>query len=286
MINVSHKLMEQHLSLDFRQLSREEYQNQQQMYNRRFSNTKNDTNTVEMKSYGTVGSDNNNQHVELSNIQNKYDVNKNDNELDTFTDDYSWVEYLWGLFSKHILSLCNLHSTSNSKLILGIVLALICGILSSYCYIPYLFWKNDHRSDIDDNDLYVFNYVLSFTLGGFIFSSFCFITMIFYNIYCYYFRQDLSKYSQIKLTVFNYQQVKHSFVSGILYGIGFSFFVLATGPVSYTVVYVITLIGTIMISNLWSLYYFKEVTTPISLRLLRASIILMSIGVILEAIAD
>ena len=143
--------------------------------------------------------------------------------------------------------------------------------MAAHSYVPYLYWAQQNESEIDENELYILNYVFSYTIGIYLGSTFFFCVM--------------GIYKKCKKVFWPKPVVRPAFSSGCMYALGYAGFLFSTAYISYPICYVGVMVGSIVISNLWSLLYFKEITNQKSIRLLSVSLVLMTIAIIIEAAA-
>ena len=145
------------------------------------------------------------------------------------------------------------------------------GVVAAHSYVPYLYWKQQHSDDIKENELYILNYVFSYTIGIYLGSTFFFCVM--------------GIYKKCKNLFWPKPVVRPAFSSGAMYALGYAGFLFSTAYISYPICYIGVMVGSIVLSNLWSLVYFREITNKKSIRLLNASLLLMTIAIIMETIA-
>ena len=172
--------------------------------------------------------------------------------------------------SKMADSEMNKYTLNNKyKRIIGCGMAICQGGCSALIYLPFLQWKQKVRH----REL-MLNYVFSFTLGIYVMST---LLILFMGLYKQIFVNDVPWQKPI---------LRPAVVSGMMYAAGYSSFLFATMYLEYAFVYVTMLVGSIIVSNLWSIFYFKEITDRESQKYMACGLLLMTCGIVLESMAD
>ncbi|KAM9991620.1 hypothetical protein ACTFIZ_005023 [Dictyostelium cf. discoideum] len=150
------------------------------------------------------------------------------------------------------------------KKVAGISMSIICGVLLGVNMIPMQLWKQNHP------EASPFDIIFSQFAGVFLFNAF---TFMFYAM--------IKKSPQIyPKTVFP------SFVSGVMWGIANCGLMISTQNLGYTVGYPISCSGPMIISSLWSVFYFHEIKGTKNLLILCGSFLFLISGIILLAFSS
>ncbi|KAK5576520.1 hypothetical protein RB653_007664 [Dictyostelium firmibasis] len=150
------------------------------------------------------------------------------------------------------------------KTISGISMSIICGILLGVNMIPMQLWKQSHP------EASPFDIIFSQFAGVFLFNAFIFML-----------------YAMIKKSPQIYPKtIFPSFVSGVMWGIANCGLMVSTQNLGYTVGYPISCSGPMIISSLWSVFYFHEIKGIKNLLILCGSFLFLISGIILLAFSS
>ena len=158
-------------------------------------------------------------------------------------------------------------SLRNSKIgmIIGSLMAVSQGTISGNVNSFYLSWTSKHNNES------TLNYCFAYYLGIYLGATIMFILMGLYR--------KANKKSWKKPVI------RPAFFSGAMFGVGYAALLFSSDYLVFPVVFVCCNVGAIIISNCWSIFYFKEVSDAKSFRILISAISLMCVGIVAEAIA-
>ncbi|EGC29401.1 hypothetical protein DICPUDRAFT_90514 [Dictyostelium purpureum] len=150
------------------------------------------------------------------------------------------------------------------KTVSGVVFALVIGILLGVNMIPMQLWK---QRNPDANPL---DYTFSQFSGIFLANTFVFIL-----------------YTIIKRPPQIYPQtILPSFCSGVVLGVANIGLMISTENLGYTVGYPISCSGPMIVSSLWSIFYFREITGLRNFIILFVSFSILIGGIVLMALSS
>ncbi|KAN0007395.1 hypothetical protein ACTFIU_000594 [Dictyostelium citrinum] len=150
------------------------------------------------------------------------------------------------------------------KTVAGISMSIICGVLLGVNMIPMQLWKQNHP------EASPFDIIFSQFAGVFLFNAFTFMF-----------------YAMIKRTPQIYPKtIFPSFISGVMWGIANCGLMVSTQNLGYTVGYPISCSGPMIISSLWSVFYFREIKGTKNLLILCGSFLFLISGIILLAFSS
>ena len=151
---------------------------------------------------------------------------------------------------------------------LGIFMASIQGVISGNCNTPFLWWQQQQQHNKDHYYYYGFSYFLGIYVG----STFMFMSM--------------GLYKKWKRCKWKKPVTRPSFISGFMWGIGYISFLISNQTLSFVTVYVISQIGSVALSSLWSMFYFREIRQKRSLVLMWTSLSFIACGILCLALAE
>ncbi|GAM25115.1 hypothetical protein SAMD00019534_082900, partial [Acytostelium subglobosum LB1] len=140
---------------------------------------------------------------------------------------------------------------------IGIGLAIFSGLLYGTNMVPMQLWKQAHATASP------LEFVFSHFSGIFLFNTAVFVL---YSV--------ISRPPQIYP-----QTILPSFVSGVLWGIAQVGMMVATQNLGYTIGFPIGSAGPMIVSSLWSVFYFKEIQGKKNLILLVVSFLILGAGI-------
>ncbi|KAN0055796.1 hypothetical protein ACTA71_011683 [Dictyostelium dimigraforme] len=150
------------------------------------------------------------------------------------------------------------------KTITGISMSIACGVLLGVNMIPMQLWKQGHP------EASPFDIIFSQFAGVFLFNAFIFMF-----------------YAMVKRSPQIYPKtIFPSFVSGVMWGIANCGLMVSTQNLGYTVGYPISCSGPMIISSLWSVFYFHEIKGIKNLLILCVSFLFLISGIILLAFSS
>eukprot|EP01089_Gocevia_fonbrunei_P006436 TRINITY_DN1710_c0_g1_i1.p1 TRINITY_DN1710_c0_g1~~TRINITY_DN1710_c0_g1_i1.p1 ORF type:complete len:373 (+),score=66.43 TRINITY_DN1710_c0_g1_i1:91-1209(+) len=144
-----------------------------------------------------------------------------------------------------------------NKRILGLAMAVISGLLYSVSLVPFQLWYEKQKSPG------TFDYLFS-QFGGIYVTS----TIIF-ALYCLI----------VRVPSINVKATIPSYMCGLLWAVAAGGWMAATADLGFTVGYPITGVGPIIVTSLWSVFYFREIKGKKNLGLLAAAFTFIGIAV-------
>jgi len=156
---------------------------------------------------------------------------------------------------------------TRSKAIVGPALAIISGLLYGVNMVPMTLWvQKEKKAGSEPGAL---DFVLSHFIGIYLFSTIIFL------VYCVVKRPP---------QVFA-QSILPSYISGAMWGIAQCGLMMATEILGYTIGFPIGSAGPLIVSSLWSVFYFRELRGGKNIALLLASFVCIGIGITLLSVS-
>eukprot|EP00002_Diphylleia_rotans_P020108 TRINITY_DN3896_c0_g1_i4.p1 TRINITY_DN3896_c0_g1~~TRINITY_DN3896_c0_g1_i4.p1 ORF type:complete len:412 (+),score=73.44 TRINITY_DN3896_c0_g1_i4:50-1285(+) len=205
------------------------------------------------------------------------------------------------------------------KQILGVFLACLIGIIYGFTGIPNQLWyegKQDDEDKTGDDDYTPLDFIFSQFIAIFLFNSFVFMGYIIYNnnqpqvgfilplllpvkpIY----RAISSCSRSATLYLLSYlsdpdynclptclilqifpETILPSMFCGFVWGIASALNFISNGQLSYGISFPMVCMGPVIVTALWSVLYFKEISHPKHLRMLMIALVLNLVGVLFIA---
>jgi len=153
------------------------------------------------------------------------------------------------------------------KIAVGTLLAVFSGMLYGVNMVPMNLWVQKEQAAHRNPG--ALDFVLSHFIGIYLFSTGVFL------IYCI-----VQRPPQIFA-----QSLLPSYISGAMWGIAQCGLMIATQILGYTVGFPIGSAGPLIVSSLWSVFYFREIRGLRNLCLLAASFVLLGAGIVLLALS-
>eukprot|EP00002_Diphylleia_rotans_P020106 TRINITY_DN3896_c0_g1_i2.p1 TRINITY_DN3896_c0_g1~~TRINITY_DN3896_c0_g1_i2.p1 ORF type:complete len:324 (+),score=68.24 TRINITY_DN3896_c0_g1_i2:547-1518(+) len=157
------------------------------------------------------------------------------------------------------------------KQILGVFLACLIGIIYGFTGIPNQLWyegKQDDEDKTGDDDYTPLDFIFSQFIAIFLFNSFVFMGYIIYN----------NNQPQIFP-----ETILPSMFCGFVWGIASALNFISNGQLSYGISFPMVCMGPVIVTALWSVLYFKEISHPKHLRMLMIALVLNLVGVLFIA---
>jgi len=153
------------------------------------------------------------------------------------------------------------------KLPFGILMAVASGVLYGVNMVPMSLWVQDEKSH--GRDPHALDFVLSHFIGIYLFSTIVFLV---YNV--------VKRPPQI----FG-ESILPSYISGAMWGIAQCGLMSATQILGYAKGFPIGSSGPLIISSLWSVFYFREIRGSKNFALLLGSFALIGTGIVLLSLS-
>jgi len=154
-----------------------------------------------------------------------------------------------------------------SKAIVGSVLAIISGMLYGVNMVPMTLWMQKEKNA--GQNPHAIDFVLSHFIGIYLFSTIVFL------VYCVVRRPP---------QIFA-QSILPSYISGAMWGIAQCGLMMATEILGYTIGFPIGSAGPLIVSSLWSVFYFRELRGIKNLGLLLGSFACLGVGIALLSVS-
>jgi len=143
---------------------------------------------------------------------------------------------------------------------LGIVLALITGILTGSCATPAIKYNLDHPGK-------PFAAIFGMVCG------FWFVATIIYLVY--------ATGAHIRGIKVPHAPIRPSFIAGALWAVGNALNIYNPTQIAYTISYAVAIVGCLVIAGLISLFYYKEITGNWKIGLFCTALGMQTVGVLL-----
>jgi len=153
------------------------------------------------------------------------------------------------------------------KLVAGITLSLISGILYGVNMVPMSLWVQHEK--LAGRNPHSLDFVFSHFVGIYLFSTIVFLV---YNV----------AYRPPQIFA---QSILPSYISGIMWGVAQCGLMSATQILGYAIGFPIGSTGPLIVSSLWSVLYFREIRGNKNFLLLGGSFVLLFSGIILLSLS-
>jgi len=153
---------------------------------------------------------------------------------------------------------------TRSKAVVGSVLAVFSGMLYGVNMVPMTLWTQKQQNP------HAIDFVLSHFIGIYLFSTIVFL------VYC-----AVRRPPQIFA-----QSILPSYISGAMWGIAQCGLMMATEILGYTIGFPIGSAGPLIVSSLWSVFYFREIRGKNNLVLLLGSFACLGAGIALLSVSQ